>query len=497
MIHSYIASFDIGTTAIKGILIDQNAETIGELSYQLSTIHGIHGEMEQNPEDWWEGFVSIAKKWWNILGIEPESIKMITFSGQMEDVIPVTNHIEQQPNAILYSDYRAKNEAEMINALFPELSLSIGNGVSPSSPLAKIIWIGQHQKNIDQQVHHFLFSSKDYVIYKLTNSIASDPITCATTGMMNLISKTWDRRILTTFKMDFNRLPNILFPDDIAGYVTKLASEKTGFLEGTPVLCGCGDAGATTMGAGAIREGDSYIYLGTTGWIAVPLELPVWRNVGVFNLPHLPKEKYISIAPLLNVGNVHQWAVESFIGPEIENKYEMFETLVDNTEAGAGGLLFLPYLHGERCHIQDSDAKGAFWGIHPGIRKEHFLKSVIEGICFSLRQTLEVLISNKDGNIALIGGGTKSNAWCQCLADILGKTIRVSINSEFLPAIGAASSAFVKLGWSRSYEDFVDCYLRRQETKNYIPNAENYMIYSDLYDQFTKLYPSLKNVYQH
>jgi xylulokinase len=495
MMNSYIASFDIGTTAIKGILINQDAEIFSEFSINLSTILGNQGEKEQNPEDWWEGICTIAHKWWQVDGVDSKKIKMITFSGQMEDVIPITNDLEHQPNAILYSDYRAKNEAEMINNLFPKHSLTTGNGISPSTPLAKIIWFSKHQHTLDKLVHHFLFSSKDYVIYKLTNSFVSDPVTCSTTGMMNITTKKWDESILASLKIDSNRLPSILYPDEIAGFVTKKASEKTGFLEGTPVLCGCGDAGATTIGAAAIREGDSYIYLGTTGWVAVASKLPARKNSGVFNLTHLPKNLYISIAPLLNAGNVHQWAVDSFIGPEIKNKYEEFENILENTEAGAEGVIFLPYLQGERCYIQDPDARGAFWGIHPGIKKEHFSKAVIEGLCFSIRQTLDVLISNKEGNITLIGGGTKSKAWCQSLADILGKTIKVPADSEFLPSIGAASSAFVKSGWSNSYEDFVDNYLKNLDVKEYVPNEEHYSIYRDQYEKFTKLYPSLKNVY--
>ncbi|HZG71294.1 MAG TPA: FGGY-family carbohydrate kinase, partial [Chondromyces sp.] len=332
--------------------------------------------------------------------------------------------------------------------------------------------------------------------YKMTDSLVTDPATGSTTGLMNIESRSWDEGIIRRAGLDKNILPRLLYPNEVAGKVTKEASKEIGFLEGTPVLCGCGDAGATTMGAGAIREGDSYIYLGTTGWVAFPSTPSKLERTNVFTLTHLPKDLYISIVPLLNVGNVHQWAIDSFIDYPVENKYEEFEKLVKRTEPGAGGVLCLPYLQGERGHIQDHEARGAFWGIHSQTKKEHLLRAVIEGLCLSMRQALEVLMPQKNGSLTIIGGGTKSRVWCQCLADVLGRTIAVTKDSEYLPAIGAAAPAFIYLGWAESYEEFADRYVKDGEnTKEYKPIEEHVYLYQNLYEKFNKLYPNLRNVY--
>ena len=495
---TYIAVFDIGTSAIKGLLMTSDFEVRGEISLPLATIHGSDGEMEQAPEDWWLGVKQISADWWEKEGISAEEIQMISLCGQMEDVIPMPSVEGAQPNAILYSDTRAKVEAEKLQERFPEIHSYSGNSIAPSTPLAKMIWLRENAADVFSTTTVFLFSSKDYIVYKLTGEFVSDPVTCATTVMMDIRTKKWlAENVLNEMGIPLEMFPSIKYPHEVAGFVGREAAIETGFREGTPVLCGSGDAGATTMGAGAVREGDSYLYLGTTGWVAASTEEPIVNNSGIFNLAHLPNEQYIFIAPLLNVGNVHQWACQTFVeGAEAEgDSYAGFEEMVRQSKAGSNGLLFLPYLHGERCYIQDEDAKGAFWGITSKTNRTDFARAVVEGLCFSLRQTLEVLLKNQTGNVTLIGGGTKSAVWCQCLADILGKTIRVPDDSEYLPAIGAASSAFVELGWVGSYESFVDSLVKRVRVKEYQPTLENRELYLGLYEKFTRLYPNLKNVY--
>ncbi|WP_078427231.1 xylulokinase [Alkalihalobacterium alkalinitrilicum] len=489
---SYIASFDIGTTSIKGILLKKDGSLIGQASYDLNTIHGSNGEIEQNPKDWWDGVVTITNKWWEEDVISPSDIAMITFSGQMQDIIPIAAD-DRIRNAILYSDSRATVEADFINKQIPNSKAIIANHIDGASPFAKLLWLKKRDEETYNKSFSFLFSAKDYIIYRLTNRVATDPVTGATTGMMNLKTKDWQSDWLVTNDLSIEKLPPILFPDEQVGVVTSEAAKQTGFLEGIPVLCGCGDAGASTMGAGAIQEGDSYIYLGTTGWIAVPSNQVKELDYGIFNLAHLPKDRYISIAPLLNVGNVHTWGVQTLTEKE-ENRYQAFEALASSAPVGAAGLLFLPYIHGERFPVNDSNATGVYFGITPSTNREHMARALIEGLCFSFRQTFEILIQNKRKAITLIGGGTQSATWCQVLASILGTTIRIPRNSEYLPAIGAAASAFVNLKWVESYEDFADEVLFSEKDEIYCPILEDTQVYDEIYNKFLKLYPAIKQI---
>ncbi|WP_339226813.1 FGGY family carbohydrate kinase [Oceanobacillus sp. FSL K6-2867] len=492
---TYVAVFDIGTSAVKGILVDKDVQLMEEHSVELTTFVSEEGMIEQQPEDWWEAIIHIASLWWKN-GISPESVQAITFSGQMEDVISISEQAKYR--AILYADTRAENEAEWVHKQYPEIRIHTGNNVSASTPLAKIKWLENHSPNQYENTKKFVFCSKDYVIYKLTKEAVTDPITAATTGMMDLKNRLWNETITQTCRIDEGKLPKLLEADSVVGTITKEASEITGFSTSTIVINGSGDAGATTLGAGAVHENDCYFYMGTTGWLAI-----VERNKGQldslseshFNLAFVEKSHRISVTPLLNVGNVHKWAVQSYIDQKDANKYEAFETLIEEAEPGSGGVLFLPYLNGERNPMIDPQAKGAYWGITPHTERKDLARAALEGVTFSLKQTLEMYDLSNQRTITLIGGASKSNNWCQMLADIMNHPIRVPLNNAYLPSIGVASTAFTALGWCESYGQFVNTFVRNIPSKNYTPNQKRGQVYAIQYETFKKLHPALQPVY--
>lgn len=492
----YIAIFDIGTTSMKGILIDQEANTVGAFSVLLGTCYGPNDEVEQDPLDWWNGVKEISNTWWNKMGVDPKQVVMITFSGQMEDVISIPKIEGTSLNqAILYADTRAHEEAAFVDRKFPAIREKTGNIIRASTPIAKLLWLEKNNPNLYKDTACFVFSAKDFIIYKMTHAFVTDPTTGATTGIMNLKKRQWEMNTVKSLGMDTMKLPKLLNAESIAGYLSPCASVETGFAKDTPVLCGAGDAGASTMGAAAVNQGDNYLYIGTTGWAAM-IQAEVKTDYpfdGVFHLAHLPEDSIISISPLLNVGNVHRWAVDTFAG---EKAFDDFEMLLNKSSIGSNGVLFLPYLNGERCPVNDPEARGAFWGIGPKTKKSDFARAVIEGICFSLKQLIELFGDDASGIITLIGGGTKSATWCQILADCIGRTIRVPAESEFMPALGASASAFVTLGWVTDYKDFAERFMMTTKATVYQPNKTNHSTYNEIFARFLKLYPSLKNMYR-
>lgn len=493
----YIAVFDIGTSAVKGALIDRDANITGEFSSPLDTYYGENGEIEQNTPDWWAGVKKAADYWWTQLLVEPKQVMTITFSGQMEDTIPITDNDLYQ-TAILYSDTRAEKEAAFINKRFPDVHLETGNKIHSSTPLAKLLWLEREEAILYKHADCFVFSAKDFIIYKLTDAYVTDPTTAATTGMMNLSARKWAPAILKEFGISPNKLPQIHSSEEIVGVVTEHASRETGFLSSTPVLSGCGDAGASTMGAHAVNRGDAYFYIGTTGWAAVISEETRLNDEihGIFNLAHLPENTTISIAPLLNAGNVHKWAANLYSDSSNHHMYGAFDDLVNHSEPGSGGVIFLPYINGERCPVHDNDAKGAFWGIGPDTKKSDMARSVIEGVCFSYKQIVDPLIPKEtNGTLNLIGGGSKSSVWCQILSDVLGRPIRVPEESEYMPALGAAASAFVNRGWADDYPSFNHQFLITAPSTLYEPAMKNTEIYKERYGQYLKMYPAMKGIY--
>ncbi|MBO1001960.1 FGGY-family carbohydrate kinase [Pseudogracilibacillus auburnensis] len=490
----YVAVFDIGTTAIKGLLVNRAVEPLGEQTIELTT-YIEDGNVEQQPEDWWEAIKKIAATWWQS-GISPHSIRAITFSGQMEDLITVSK-TEKKYRAILYSDTRAGEEAGEVMGKFPDLRNVTGNNMSATTPLAKISWLQKHRKEQYKDAKKFVFCAKDFIIYKLTGVAVTDPVTGATTGMMDLTKRKWHEPIVDGCGVDISKLPNLIDVKEIVGTVSKTASKVSGFSSSTFIINGSGDAGASTLGAGSIQVKDGYFYLGTTGWLAMVEKNDTNENLseGHFNLAFVQEDQRISVAPLLNVGNVHNWAVHSFC-EETENSYVAFESLIETVAPGSEGVVFLPYLYGERNPIHDPDAKGAYWGVSSSTTKKHLARAALEGVTFSLKQTLEMFEVEDKRTITLIGGGSKSETWCQMMADIMNHPIRVPLNSEYLPSIGIASSAFLALGWMESYEQFIDQHVKTVPSKHYYPNEANVQKYESQYTLFKRLYPALRTMYQ-
>ena len=324
---AYVAVFDIGTTAVKGLLVNEDVQVSGEQTIELTTHMVEDGYVEQKPLDWWNAITSIASTWWEN-SILPESIQAITFSGQMEDVITLSK-TGQDYQAILYSDTRAGEEAKTIIEKIPSLRDVTGNNVSATTPLAKINWLQNNRKQQYDDAEKFVFCAKDYIIYQLTGEAVTNPVTAATTGMMDLTKREWHEPLVKECHIDVSKLPQLLPVHRIVGTVSEAASEETGFSTSTKIINGSGDAGASTLGAGAVNVKDGYFYMGTTGWLAMVEKNDTTENLseGHFNLAFVHDDQRISVAPLLNVGNVHNWAVNSFCG-ESENKYQLFESLI-------------------------------------------------------------------------------------------------------------------------------------------------------------------------
>ncbi|WP_078394914.1 xylulokinase [Shouchella patagoniensis] len=482
-----IAAFDIGTTNIKGVLIEKDGSYRLPLTHSLRTIFGEGGTVEQDPNEWWEKLCSITVNWWGN-GVEPDSIKAIVMSGQMQDFIPIDHTGNPVRPAILYSDGRAKAQAEFIDKTLPFIQEKTGNHFDGTMVLPKICWLVEHEQATYEKTAAFLVNAKDFAIYKLTGQAVADPVTGATTGMMDLHKKEWLFEWFEQLGLDESKLPTLLSPNSVAGEVLHGAG---GFATGTPVLSGSGDAGATSMGAGVLNTGSKYAYIGSTGWVAYATESVSQAEKGVFHLVHFSEESYLAIAPILNAGNVHRWAVEQFMN----GNYSAFEQAVNETKASETTPLFLPYLNGERFPVQDMNASGSFMNLKGTTTKEDLCRSVLEGVAFALRQTMELLLgeANDEVPFTLIGGGTKSEAWCQIIADVCGRAVHVPEDADFIPSLGVAAAGFCHLNWCANYEDFNTRIIQSIPKKIYNPQERSQEVYCRLYKKFTRLYPLVQS----
>ncbi|MGX9431408.1 FGGY family carbohydrate kinase [Bradyrhizobium sp. LeoA1S1] len=310
---TFVAAFDVGTTSLKAILVTRDGKICHERKAALTTRMTEDGLVEQDPQEWFEAMCSVTCSWWKA-GVKPSSISIIAMTGQMQDLIPISLEKRALCRAILYSDMRAVAESEHINELFGKSFLreQLANTMTPASILPKMLhWRRQFPQSF-RRTHRYLFGAKDYLIMMLCDRLVCDPTTASTTGLFLHGVQRWYTDILEKCDFSVSLMPDIETAGSVVGSVNRSASKWTGFLQGTPITCGVGDAMAATLGAGIAEMNEAYIYLGTTAWVAsfvpsVPLKLPA--NDAIYTLAGQDKDKDLRIAPVLNAGNIVSWAL--------------------------------------------------------------------------------------------------------------------------------------------------------------------------------------------
>lgn len=490
----YIATFDIGTTAVKGVLVRRDGRTAAARSLEIPTLANSRFR-EQRPQDWWDAFRSISLEFCR--EVPPGEILAVAMSGQMQDLIPLDGDLNPVCPAILYSDGRAEAQARALEAAagqgrFPAIT---GSRCDGSLPLPKLMWLREHRPELYARTRHVLISSKDYITARLTGVCAGDVTAGSTAGAMDIRRKAWSPALLEAAGVPPGLFPRLLAPHELAG--TVLPGTGCGYLPGTPVHAGTGDAGATTLASGAARPGQYSVNLGTSGWVAAVSESVLDLEAGVFNLAAPVPGRYINVVPFLNAGNVHRWISGVLTPPDRraagETDYAAMTALLAQSAPGSHGVMFLPYLVGERFPVLDADVRGGWVGLTPETTPADLARACLEGVAFSLRQGLE-LLGQAPEELSLIGGGGREAVWCQILADVLGHPVSVFQNMDLLPARAVAAIALLGQGRVSSYEEFTASLRREAGRRSYAPSPEARRIYDGLYQRFCRLYPALKSV---
>lgn len=489
---NYIATFDVGTTAVKGVLVEETGRPAAARSIEIPTL--FEGDRkEQDPKSWWEAFRNISLEFTK--SVPPEQIEALVMSGQMQDLIPLDQALNPVCNAILYSDGRAGEQARHLEKTvgaerFLELT---GNRCDGSLPLPKLMWLKECRPDLYARTNHVLISSKDYLMARLTGVCAGDVTAGSTAGAMNIFKKRWSGELLVSAGVSPDLFPALCAAHERVGGVLQEAAKDCGYLPGTPVFAGTGDAGATTLASGIAAPGQYNVNLGTSGWVAAVSDGPLMGQEGVFNLAAMPEGRYINVIPFLNAGNVHSWiagVMAGFAGREAAD-FNALGALLAGSIPGSGGTLFLPYLVGERFPVLDPDARGCYIGLTPQTTAADLARAALEGVAFSIRQGLDRLDAAPQ-SISLIGGGGREVIWCQILADVLGREISVFRNAELLPATAVASAALLGLGKITCYEQFTASLGGMESCINYTPCAGSGKVYGSLYTRFCRLHPALR-----
>lgn len=493
-----IVAVDIGTTGAKAALINRQGKVLAS-AYAGYGLNRQEYRVEQSPDDWWRAACASLQQLWQQ---EPQAVPAgIVLSGQMQDVILVDDEQSLAP-AVLYSDTRARQEAQQVLALVGEETLQkvTGNLQDATSLLAKLLWLKKHRFDLYSGARTLFMGAHDYIAWKLCGARATDYTTAATTGLLDLDRNQWAAAVLETLGLRLDWLPQLVAAEARVGQITAIAAGQTGLPAGLPVFHGAGDAAATTLGAGAGEPGQYYAYLGTSGWLAATQTgQPVDPRTGIFNLRHPQPAQLIMIGPMLTAAGNFEWLRKQFgdleasaqAGPGA-NPYDILNGQAGQAPAGCNGVFYLPYLAGERSPFRDANARGVFFGLSVNTTRQDLYRAVLEGVAFSMRairQTMGLTAQVLPSELNLVGGGAKSHLWAQIFADVFNCRVKVLADPGDVGVRGAALIAGKAFGW---YDSFMpgSAYFPVQSFFDPTPRAAQR--YDRLFEVFYQLYPALQ-----
>ena len=397
--EKYILAHDLGTSGNKAALFGLDGEMIGSELYEYKTYHPFPGFVEQEPADWWEAVCGSTKALLERTDTLPGEIACVCFSGQMMGCLPVDSQGEPLYKMITWADLRSVDQARhMSQALDPaEFYRLTGHRLSASYSAAKLLWLKEEQPGIYGRTYKML-QAKDYIIHRMTGAFVTDYSDASGTNLLDLRKKEWSDTIIKEMGIEPSMLPDLLRSADIAGRITGPAASALGLLEGTPVVAGGGDGVCACVGAGVVAEGQVYNVIGSSSWISMASQSPIYdREMRAFNWVHMDPTLYAPCGTMQSAGYSFKWAVNALCADDTEqarlmgiSPYTLIDRQISNTRPGANGLLFLPYLMGERSPRWNPAAKGCFIGLIAGSSKYDMLRAILEGVGYNLKVILDI-----------------------------------------------------------------------------------------------------------
>lgn len=524
---AYILAYDIGTTGVKTCLFDVN-ETIDLIestsaNYPLYILE--NGGAEQDGDDWWKGMCDSTAELFNRINIRPEEVQGLSFCSQMQGVVLVDRDGVPIHRPMSYMDQRAKEEIRKGIAYGPQIaganifkvipSLKITGAITCSvkDPVWKYKWLEAHEPNY-VNTYKWL-DVKDYLICRCTGEFTMTEDSAFATLIYDTRpgKEGWSRKMCDMFDLNMEHLPKIIKSTDVVGGLTEKAASELGLKAGTPVFGGGGDSSLIGVGAGTVELGDTHIYSGTSGWvITVTDKQMVDVTAMIAAAVGAQSGKFNYFAEMETAGKCLEWVKNHLALDEIgvyirkegvpsdyeerySSLYSYMTDVVKDVAPGSGGVIFTPWLHGNRCPFEDPDATGMFFGIGLETGKTEMIHAVLEGIFYHLRWMLECQdrkVKTSDV-IRFVGGGALSPVSCQMLADITGRTIETVASPQNVGAVGAAAVVAVGLGLIpdlESVKKFVPA------TETYVPDMENHALYEPYYKTFKKIYSTNKKLYK-
>ncbi|MFC7062939.1 xylulokinase [Halobacillus seohaensis] len=488
----HVIGVDLGTSAVKLLLVNPKGDIIQEISKPYPLIQEHNGYSEQDPQVWVDQTISGLSELVQKFDGDPDDIEGISFSGQMHGLVLLDDNNEVLRNAILWNDTRTSSQCEQIyNLVGEERLLEITkNPALEGFTLPKILWVKEHEPETFAKANSFVLP-KDYLRYKLTDELHMEYSDAAGTLLLDMNSNNWSDEICEVLDIDRSLCPPLVASHEKVGSLTNEISSATGLSVNTQVFAGGADNACGAIGSGVLEDGKTLCSIGTSG-VVLSYESSNDKDFGgkVHYFNHGAPNAYYTMGVTLAAGYSLGWFKDVFA------KEESFEDLVagvGSVPPGANGLLFTPYLVGERTPHADASIRASFIGMDGSHVRKDFVRAVMEGITFSLNESIDLFRKNgkKIDTIVSTGGGTKDDNWLQIQADIFDVEV-VKLSSEQGPGMGAAMLAAYGSGWFESLQECAEEFLKLDKTIQPIKeNVEKYKglfgLYQEVYEQTNKL----------
>jgi xylulokinase len=484
---SHLLGIDLGTQSAKAMIIDGrgNAAGLGTESYEFTIPRP--GWAEQRPDTWYDAAASAIRRAVDSSGVSADAIDAVSFSGQMHGLVCVGEDGRPLRDAILWLDQRARSAIdgiyEKLGADF--ITSNVQNKISAGFLIGSLYWIYLNEPEIYRRIKRVMLP-KDYVKFRLTGRAVTDYSDAAGSAAFDNVKLRWAVPLINGLGLDAGIFPEALPSSEAVGAVTEAAARDTSLRAGTKVVNGGGDQFMQSTGNGITDEGMYACNIGTAGQVSACSSRPVYDPLLRTNtFAHAIPGRWNVMGACLTSGVSLKWFARSILGME---SFADVDAEVAKLKPGSGGLIFLPYLSGERTPHLDAEARGLFCGLTLGHGKFHMARAVMEGVTYSLRDCMELLVGMgvPCDRIVASGGGANSEVWMQMQADILGREVCKSKVSE-QACMGAAITAGVGADIYKNYQDACR-ELVKFEDRTFSPSDKNSEIYAEYFGAFQKLY---------
>lgn len=522
----YTISYDIGTTGVKTCLfaITDKIELLSAASEGYKLYVMPDGGAEQDPDEWWSAMCSSTRTVMKKSKISKKDISGISFCSQMQALVLVDENGKAIRRAMSYMDQRAREELKKGIAYGPQIAganipkllkaLKITGAVAASvkDPVWKYKWVEAHEPENFKRAHKWL-DVKEYLICRMTNEFIMTQDSAFASMLYDIHKNEWSTEICKVYGVNPKHLAKIVKCTDRVGKLTEKAAGELGLIEGIDVFGGGGDASLIGVGAGSVDLGDTHVYSGTSGWVSTVVDKSVVDTSAMIAAIVGARSGYYNyFAELETAAKCVEWVKDHLALDEIdiyldkshnlkhgkadqevifENLYDYMMAVVSTVPAGSNGVIFTPWLHGNRCPFEDPNARGMFFNISLETGKSEMIRAVIEGVCFHMRWLLETEAKKVSTSnvVRFVGGGALSDVTCQILADCTGRIVETVDSPQNIGAVGAAVTIAVGTGLIK---DIGEAKKLIPAAKTFRPNPSDKPVYDRNYTVYKNLYKSNK-----